>query len=87
MSQEIERAEVILTSPGRNFVTLRITTADSSYGLGDGTLNGRELAVASYLEGHVCPVLIGKDAARIEDIWQLLYRGGYWRRGGVSMAA
>ncbi len=42
----IARVEVLVTSPGRNFVTLRITTSDGVTGLGDATLNGRELAVA-----------------------------------------
>jgi mannonate dehydratase len=42
-------ARVIVCSPGRNFVTLKITTDDGIHGLGDATLNGRELAVASYL--------------------------------------
>jgi mannonate dehydratase len=84
---EIERAEVIVTSPGRNFVTLRLTTSDQVQGVGDATVNGRELAVASYLQDHVCPLLIGRDPQQIEDIWQYLYRGGYWRRGPVTMAA
>ena len=84
---EIERAEVIVTSPGRNFVTLRLTTTDQVQGVGDATLNGRELAVASYLQDHLCPLLIGRDPQRIEDIWQYLYRGGDWRRGPVTMAA
>ena len=84
---EIDRAEVIVTSPGRNFVTLRLTTSDGVQGIGDATVNGRELAVASYLQDHVCPLLIGRDPQRIEDIWQYLYRGGYWRRGPVTMAA
>ena len=43
----IRSAEVLVTSPDRNFVTLRITTDDGVVGLGDATLNGRELAVAS----------------------------------------
>jgi mannonate dehydratase len=84
---KIVSAEVIVTSPGRNFVTLRITTEDGVTGLGDATLNGRELAVRSYLDGHVVPLLIGSDASRIEDTWQYLYRGAYWRRGPVTMAA
>ena len=46
---KIAHAEVLVTSPGRNFVTLRITTDDGVVGLGDATLNGRELAVAAYL--------------------------------------
>ncbi|MCP3802272.1 D-galactonate dehydratase family protein [Allokutzneria sp. A3M-2-11 16] len=83
----IERAEVLVASPGRNFVTLRITTSDGVTGLGDATLNGRELAVASYLRDHLVPLLIGRDPARIEDTWQYLYRGAYWRRGPVTMTA
>ena len=34
-----------------------------------------------------CPLLIGRDARRIEDIWQYLYKGAYWRRGPVTMSA
>ena len=83
----IAMAEVLVASPGRNFVTLRITTDDGLTGLGDATLNGRELAVAAYLRDHVAPLLTGRDAGRIEDTWQYLYRGAYWRRGPVTMAA
>ena len=83
----ITGAKVIVTSPGRNFVTLKIETDEGVYGLGDATLNGRELSVASYLTDHVIPCLIGRDAHRIEDIWQYLYKGAYWRRGPVTMSA
>ena len=83
----ITSAEVLVSSPGRNFVTLRITTDDGYVGLGDATLNGRELAVASYLRDHLVPLLIGRDAHRIEDTWQYLYRSAYWRRGPVTMAS
>ena len=85
--REIVDARVIVTCPGRNFVTLKITTRSGITGLGDATLNGRELAVASYLKDHVVPNLIGRDAGRIEDTWQFLYRGAYWRRGPVTMSA
>src|SRR5213083_1124603 len=84
---KIVDAKVIVCSPGRNFVTLKVTTEDGIYGLGDATLNGRELAVASYLTDHIVPLLIGRDARRIEDIWQYFYKGAYWRRGPVTMAA
>jgi mannonate dehydratase len=83
----IETVDVLITNPGRNFVTLRITTSDGVTGLGDATLNGRELAVATYLREHVAPILIGRDPSAIEDTWQYLYRGAYWRRGPVTMAA
>lgn len=84
---KITSAKVIVTCPGRNFVTLKIETDEGVYGLGDATLNGRELSVASYLTDHVIPCLIGRDAHRIEDIWQYLYKGAYWRRGPVTMSA
>jgi mannonate dehydratase len=80
-------AKVIVCCPGRNFVTLKITTEEGVYGLGDATLNGRELAVASYLSDHVLPLLKGRDARRIEDTWQYLYKGAYWRRGPVTTSA
>ena len=83
----IERVDVLVTSPGRNFVTLRITTSDGVTGLGDATLNGRELAVVAYLKEHIAPLLVGRDPHAIEDTWQYLYRGAYWRRGPVTMAA
>ncbi|MDR3511172.1 MAG: D-galactonate dehydratase family protein [Caulobacteraceae bacterium] len=84
---KIKSARVVVTCPGRNFVTLKIETDTGLTGLGDATLNGRELAVASYLSDHVIPALIGRDAQAIEDIWQYLYRGAYWRRGPVTMTA
>lgn len=83
----IAAAEVIVTSPGRNFVTLRLTTDTGVVGLGDATLNGREQSVAAYLRDHVCPLLIGRDAFATEDTWQYLYRGVYWRRGAVNLTA
>lgn len=65
---KIQSANVIATCPGRNFITLKITTDQGVYGIGDATLNGRELAVASYLEDHVIPCLIGMDPRRIENL-------------------
>src|SRR5579871_3808044 len=67
---KITNAYVNITSPGRNFVTLKVETDQGIYGLGDGTLNGRELAVASYLTDHVIPCVIGRNPFDTEDIWQ-----------------
>jgi mannonate dehydratase len=83
----IERAEVIVTSPDRNFVTLKLTTDSGLTGLGDATLNGREMAVVHYLDDHIVPLLLERDPHQIEDTWQFLYRSAYWRRGPVTMAA
>jgi mannonate dehydratase len=84
---KITEAKVFVCSPGRNFVTVKIYTDEGVYGLGDANLNGRELAVVSYLEDHLLPCIIGRDPAQIEDIWQYFYRGAYWRRGAVGMTA
>jgi L-alanine-DL-glutamate epimerase-like enolase superfamily enzyme len=62
----IERADVLVTAPGRNFVTLRITTSDGVTGLGDATLNGRELAVA----GTPRPISTSR-----RDIWRRCANG------------
>src|SRR5246127_6007743 len=82
---KITNATVSVCSPGRNFVPLKVETDEGIYGLGDGTLNGREMAVASYLTEHVIPCILGRDPFQTEDIWQYLYRGPYWRRGPVTM--
>lgn len=84
---KITDIDVIVTCPGRNFVTVRITTDEGVTGVGDATLNGRELAVEAYLREHLAPQLVGLDPLRTEDIWHFLYRGAYWRRGPVTMTA
>ncbi|MFZ0760986.1 MAG: D-mannonate dehydratase ManD [Candidatus Sulfotelmatobacter sp.] len=84
---KITGAKVFVCSPGRNFLTLKIETDAGVYGLGDATLNGRELSVGSYLTDYVIPCLIGHDPFQTEDLWQYLYRGAYWRRGPVTMTA
>ena len=84
---KIRNAKVIVTCPGRNFVTLKIETDEGVHGVGDATLNGREQAVVAYLQEHVIPCLIGRNPQQIEDTWQYLYKGAYWRRGPVTMTA
>ena len=84
---KISDIKVFVNCPGRNFVTVKIETNKGVYGLGDATVNGRELAVVAYLEEHIKPCLLGKDAHQIEDIWHYLYKGAYWRGGPITMAA
>ena len=74
---KITDARVIVSSPGRNYITVKIEVTGGVHGIGDGTLNGRELAVASYLEDHLLPLIMGRDPDDIEDIWQMLYKGAY----------
>lgn len=85
---KITDLRVVVTCPGRNYVALKLLTDQPGlYGVGDATLNGRELAVARLLDEHLRPLLIGRDPDRIEDIWQSLFRGTYWRGGPVLMTA
>lgn len=83
----IDDLQVIVTCPGRNFVAVQVRTSDGLVGVGDATLNGRELSVATLLRDHLAPIVAGRDATRIEDLWQLLYRAPYWRSGPVQMTA
>jgi mannonate dehydratase len=84
----ITDARVIVTCPlEQPFVFLKIATDEGVYGIGEGTKNGRELAVATLLQEHIVPMLIGRDPGAIEDIWKLLYKGAYWRGGPLQMAA
>ena len=79
---------MIVTCPDRNYVLVKVLTSEPGlYGVGDATLNGRELAVATALEKHIAPMLIGRDPEQVEDIWQCLYRAPYWRSGPVQMTA
>ena len=84
---KISEIKVFISCPGRNFVTVKVVTDKGMHGLGDATLNGREQAVATCLTEHLAPCLIGRDPQDIEDIWQYLYKGVYWRRGPINMAA
>ena len=84
---KITDARVFVGGPGKNYVTLKINTDEGVHGLGDATLNCRETLTAKYLQDYLVPCLIGMDPRNSEDIWQYFYRGAYFRRGPVAMAA
>ena len=84
---KITDAKVFVGGPGKNYVTLKIMTDQGIYGLGDATLNNRETLPAVYLQDYLIPNLIGRDPRNSEDIWQYFYRGAYFRRGPIAMAA
>ncbi|MCY4333684.1 MAG: D-galactonate dehydratase family protein [Litoreibacter sp.] len=84
---KITDAKVYVGGPGKNYVTLKIMTDEGIYGLGDATLNNRETLLAKYLQDYLIPNQIGMDPRKSEDIWQFFYRGAYFRRGPVAMAA
>ena len=61
----------------RNFLFVVVDTDEGIYGVGEAGLTGRELAVIGGIE-HFRPLLIGMDPFRIEYIWQMLFRGGFF---------
>jgi galactonate dehydratase len=65
---------------------LKIETDDGTVGWGEPVLEGRAATVATAVE-EMSDYLIGKDPTQIEDLWNVLYRGGFYRGGGVHMSA
>lgn len=84
---KITGGKVFLGGPKKNYVTLKLMTDQGVVGLGDATLNNRETLPAAYLQDYLVPNLIGKDPRNSEDLWQFFYRGAYFRRGPIAMAA
>ena len=84
---KITSADVFVGGPGKNYITLKIMTDEGIYGLGDASINTRGLLPATYLKEYLIPCLIGMDPRNSEDIWQYFYKGAYFRRGPVTMAA
>ncbi|MGG6310433.1 enolase C-terminal domain-like protein [Paenibacillus macerans] len=63
------------------------TDQDGLYGLGSASDLYNPEAVVQVVEQLLAPQLIGRDAARIEDLWQLMQHSGYWRYGGILQTA
>jgi L-alanine-DL-glutamate epimerase-like enolase superfamily enzyme len=61
----------------RNFLFVVVDTDEGIYGVGETGITGRELSIIGAIE-HFKPLLIGQDPARIEHIWQMLFRGGFF---------
>src|SRR5438067_1396620 len=70
----------------RNSLFVTVDTDAGLSGVGESGLSGRELAVMGALE-HFKPLLIGRDARRIEHIWQTLFRGGFFPANRVLASA
>ncbi len=81
----IADVKVILTQPGKSRLAIVkvITSEPGLYGLGCATFTQRIFAVASAIERHLKPFLLGRDVDRIEEIWNMSMVHGYWRNGPV----
>lgn len=65
---------------------LKIETDEGITGWGEPVLEGRAHTVAAAVD-ELADYLVGKDPRHIEDHWTVLYRGGFYRGGGVHMSA
>lgn len=85
MPVTIKDVRTILTQPaGARLVVVKVITSEPGlYGLGCATFTQRIHAVRAAIEQHLKPFLIGRDVARIEEIWQMAMVHGYWRNGPV----
>lgn len=81
---KITRLTTYLVPPRWCF--LKIETDAGITGWGEPVLEGRAHAVAAMVD-ELADYLVGKDPRRIEDHWTVLYRGGFYRGGGVHLSA
>jgi galactonate dehydratase len=65
---------------------LKIQTDDGIVGWGEPVVEGRAATVAACVE-ELSDYLIGCDPRNIEDLWQVMYRGGFYRGGPILMSA
>ncbi len=72
--------------PERNYSFVKVYTDEGLTGLGEAGINGKELALEGLVKTYA-PLLVGMDPSRIEHIWQMLWRGQFFRGGHVHAAA
>lgn len=68
------------------WMLLKIETDVGITGWGEPVIEGRARTVETAVQ-EFAPNLIGKDPSRINDLWQEMYRGGFYRGGAILMSA
>jgi len=76
----------VIWEDGRNFFFVKVETDSGIYGLGEGGLTWREMATSACVD-HLKPLLIGQDPSRIEHLWQVMFRGGFFPAGRIACSA
>ena len=83
---KIKNIKTIITAPEDiNLVVIKVETEDPElYGLGCGTFAYRENAVKCLIDDYFNPLLLNRDACKIEELWHLMNNNAYWRNGGIA---
>jgi galactonate dehydratase len=82
---EIVDYELFSVPPRWQF--LKLETSDGLVGWGEPIVESYRKPTAAAVEELLDTYLLGKDPADIEDHWQAMYRGGFYRGGPVLMSA
>lgn len=80
----ITRVETFLVAPRWLFV--RVETESGIVGWGEATCEGRSETVRTAVD-QLAELLVGRDALRIEDHWQVLTKGSFYRGGPILASA
>lgn len=81
---KITAIHTYLVRPRWGFI--EIETDEGLTGWGEPIIEGKGATVQACVE-EMKPYLIGKNPMHIEDIWNTLYRGGFYRGGPILMSA
>ncbi|GIV80249.1 MAG: D-mannonate dehydratase CC2812 [Litorilinea sp.] len=80
---KITAIQTIRTRAAGTWVIVKVLTDQPGlYGIGSASDHYRAKTVITAIE-TIAPLLIGRDAGHIEDIWQSIYTCGYWRNDSI----
>lgn len=81
---KITRLTTLVVPP--RWLFLKIETDEGIVGWGEPVVEGRAHSVAAAVE-ELSDYLVGRDPRNVEDLWTVMYRGGFYRGGPIHMSA